>query len=129
MTESLWFRILLVAAAGAAGSLARWGLSHATQTLTGPRWPAGTLLVNLLGCFVFGAVAELLRHRIGHDHLRLLMLTGFCGAFTTFSTFAYDTLRLHTDHGLAWSSVNVLLHLGLGLTALLLGMAVVARAA
>lgn len=129
MTESLWFRLLLVAAAGATGSLARWGLSHATQAITGPRWPYGTLLVNVLGCFVFGVVVEMLRHRIGHDHLRLLFLTGFCGAFTTFSTFAYDTFTLQTDRGLVWAGVNVLLHLGLGIAALLLGMALVARTA
>jgi CrcB protein len=129
MTESLWFRVLLVAGAGAIGSVARWGVSHATQALTGTKYPSGTLVVNVLGCFLFGVVVELLRHRIGDDHLRLLILTGFCGAFTTFSTFAYDTYRLQTDHGLAWSAANVVLHLALGLGGLLLGIAVAARSA
>jgi CrcB protein len=123
MTNALWFRLLCVALAGAAGSLARWGVSHASQSLLGHRWPYGTLAVNLLGCFLFGVVIELSRDRVDEALLRLVLLTGLAGAFTTFSTFAFDTWQLHHDRGLGWAGLNMALHLTLGLASLVLGLA------
>jgi fluoride exporter len=54
---------------------------------------------------------------------RSLWLTGFCGAFTTFSTFAFDVVELHTTRGLTWAALNIALHLGLGIGAVVVGMA------
>ena len=123
MTSALWFRLLCVALAGAVGSLARWGMSHGAQSLLGHRWPWGTLVVNVLGCFLFGLVIEVSRGRVDEAFLRLLLLTGLAGAFTTFSTFAFDTWQLHHDRGLLWAGLNVTLHLAAGLSALVLGLA------
>jgi fluoride exporter len=124
MTTAIWFRILLVAAAGAVGAVARWGTAKAAYAWLGSAWPIGTLLVNVVGCFVFGLAYELMRHAHGPESTwRLVWLTGFCGAYTTFSTFAFDVFELHIERGLIWAAANVGLHLVLGLVALVVGIA------
>ena len=118
-------QVLIVAAAGAVGAVARWGTSVLAQNWLGKSWPVGTLIVNVLGCLIFGLAFELTRH--SHElqpNARLLWLTGFCGAFTTFSTFAFDLYELHTTRGLALAAANAALHLVLGLAAIILGLAV-----
>ena len=83
-----------VAAGGALGSLARFWM---TMALAGPRFPWGTLAINVLGSFVIGAVAGLTLSpaRIGlHPDLRIFLMTGICGGFTTFSAFSLQTLEL-----------------------------------
>lgn len=120
---NVW-HIAIVAAAGAVGAVARWGTSVGAQQVLGRTWPYGTLVVNVVGCFVFGAAFEATRHTAAaHPEARLLWLTGFCGAFTTFSTFAFDSLELHTTHGLAHLALNVALHLLLGAAAIAGGAA------
>lgn len=116
--------IAIVAGAGAVGALARWGTSMLVQSVFGKAWPVGTLVVNVLGCFVFGVAFEMTRHHFPeHPETRLLWLTGFCGAFTTFSTFAFDVLELHTGSGLAQAALAVGLHLTLGIAAIVGGLA------
>ena len=124
MIQSTLSPTLIVAAAGALGAVARWGTSKAAQALLGPKWPVGTLVVNVVGCFVFGLVVALLRHDPRPEsNARLLWLTGFCGAYTTFSTFAFDVIELEATRGLSYAAANVGLHLTLGLGGLLLGLA------
>jgi CrcB protein len=109
--------------AGAAGALARWGLSRFVQRVAGTAWPYGTLAVNVLGCFFFGLVIAAFRDRVPADSpWRLLLLTGFAGAFTTYSTFAFESWELASDRHLLGAAVNVALHLGLGLAAVGLGL-------
>lgn len=127
MTSSLWFRILCVAAAGALGAVCRWGFASAVQSVAGSRWgtgwPWGTLAVNVLGCFLFGLLFAAFESRLPADsYVRLICLTGFLGAFTTYSTFAHDTQQLQQAGGLAWASANIIAHILLGWLALLLGM-------
>jgi CrcB protein len=123
--SSIALRIIVVAVAGAVGALARWGTSKASHALLGSAWPVGTLVVNVVGCFVFGVVVELLRHAPSADDARrLFWLTGFCGAYTTFSTFAFDVIELESSRGLTFAALNVALHLALGLVAVLVGLAV-----
>lgn len=125
MTPTIAVRLLIVAAAGAAGAVARWGTSKGVHALCGDRWPVGTIVVNVVGCFVFGFVATLLRHQpSGESPARLLWLTGFCGAYTTFSTFAFDVVELQATRGMTAAAANVGLHLAIGIGALLLGVAV-----
>ena len=88
---------LAVAAGGALGSLARFWMTGAVTALTGPRYPIGTLLINVLGSFVIGAVAglTLTPARMGmHPDLRVFLMVGVCGGFTTFSAFSLQTLEL-----------------------------------
>ena len=86
-----------VAVGGAMGSVARFWLTSAMTALTGPRFPWGTLLINVLGSFVIGLVAgvTLIPSRVGvHPDIRIFLMTGVCGGFTTFSAFSLQTLEL-----------------------------------
>jgi fluoride exporter len=88
-------RILTVAIGGASGAVCRYLLAGWIQSLTGTLFPLGTLLVNASGCFVFGLVATVLAGPAGlPDVYRLLLLVGFCGGYTTFSSFAWETIAL-----------------------------------
>ena len=78
---------------GIAGTLARFGVGHLLPT-SGASWPTATFLVNIVGAFLLGALLESLT-RMGPDHglrrrVRLLCGTGFCGALTTYSTYAVE---------------------------------------
>jgi fluoride exporter len=108
---------VLIAIGGLVGSLARYWLSGAAQTLTGAGFPSGTLVVNVLGSFVIGLVMALSLDRgVIDDDLRILLTTGFCGGFTTMSTFSYETLALLRDGEqlLALGNVGVTLAACLG---------------
>jgi fluoride exporter len=86
-----------VAIGGALGSVARFWLAGAMTVLTGPRFPWGTLLINVLGSFVIGLVAgiTLTPERVAmHPDIRIFLMTGVCGGFTTFSAFSLQTLEL-----------------------------------
>jgi fluoride exporter len=86
-----------VAVGGALGSVGRFWLASVMTTLTGPRFPWGTLLINVLGSFVIGLVAglTLTPERVGmHPDIRIFLMTGVCGGFTTFSAFSLQTLEL-----------------------------------
>jgi CrcB protein len=88
---------IAVAVGGALGSVARFWLAGAMTALTGPRFPWGTLLINVLGSFVIGLVAgiTLTPARVGmHPDIRIFLMTGVCGGFTTFSAFSLQTLEL-----------------------------------
>ena len=107
---------LLVAGGGAAGSLCRWLLAGATQRLD---FPAGTLLVNVLGSLLVGWLAA----RLGEtwSDARLLLVTGFCGGFTTFSAFTLETLRLAQEGRGGRALANVAASVVLGIAAVATG--------
>jgi CrcB protein len=93
-TATTW---LAVAAGGALGSLARFWLAAAMTALTGPRFPWGTLLINVVGSAIIGLVAAvtLTPARVAmHPDLRVFLMVGICGGFTTFSAFSLQTLEL-----------------------------------
>lgn len=125
--NALWFRVACVALAGALGALARWGTGHVAAAAFGRQWPFGTLVVNVLGCAVFGTVMGYIKpeqaHQPGYEALRLIALTGFCGAYTTYSTFAFDIYELQMTRG-PWAAIaNIAAQLALGLIAIVLGVA------
>ncbi len=91
----MWQRILWLSIAGALGTLARYGLGCFVQRLHESSFPWGTIFVNLLGCFLFGLVFSLAEERfLISGQSRLIILTGFMGAFTTFSTYAFETSQM-----------------------------------
>ena len=90
--------ILVLAVFGALGTLARYGLQGWVQNQTGSFFPAGTLAVNVLGCFLFGGITRLaLQHLWFPPEWRMALTIGFLGAFTTFSTFSWETFRMLED--------------------------------
>jgi CrcB protein len=115
-----------VALGGAVGTLVRYlvGLSISPLQLA---FPLGTLLVNVAGSFVIGAVMFLALERTAMSPvLRATLATGFCGGLTTFSSFALETYRLFETH-LGLALLNLGLQLGLGLAAVRAGAALAAR--
>ncbi len=83
---------------GSAGTLARYAIGGLVQNRAGSSFPAGTLSVNLLGCFLLGAVSEFaLQHMTIPPDWRIGITVGFFGAFTTFSTFSLESARMFED--------------------------------
>ena len=123
-------QIVLLVVFGALGTLARYGVAVATQTWL-PRgaqgFPWATLTVNVIGSFVLGLVVFLaLGGRVSQD-VRLAVGTGFCGAFTTFSTFALETDALLTRGAFLEVTLYVMGNLVLGFAAVVLGKALAAQ--
>lgn len=87
---------LLVALGGAFGSVARWSLSNwATQLAPAAKFPLGIFAVNIVGCFIAGAIAGLVeRHDLFGADARLFLFTGILGGFTTFSAFGLETMQM-----------------------------------
>jgi CrcB protein len=113
--------LLWIALGGAAGTVARYGVSLATERLTAT-WPIGTLVVNVLGSFLLGLFTFLLRTPPFDPALRAALTIGLCGGFTTFSTFSYDAVVV-AEQSLARSLTYVFLSVGLSVFAMIAGIA------
>ncbi len=113
---------LCLAAGSLAGGFARFYLTSGATKAFGGAFPYGTLAVNVLGCLAIGFLSVLPEEKmfLGPQG-RLLLMTGFCGAFTTFSTFMMETGGLISVGGFGRAALNVLLSLTVGYTAYLLG--------
>ncbi len=116
--------VLGVAVFGALGALARYGVSMWALRLWGASFPMGTLIVNVIGCFCLGLLAET---ALGDPGLtartRTILGTGFLGAFTTFSTFGVETLRAIEAGSWGVAAGNVALNVVGGIVAVALGFA------
>jgi fluoride exporter len=117
-------KLLALCIAGALGTLARYGLQGLVQRWTGGSFPWGTLAVNALGCLAFGVVWSVASERqlIG-PQMRTLLLVGFMGAFTTFSSFVFETAQLGRGGQWLLAGANLGLELMLGAVALFAGIA------
>lgn len=111
-------KLLLIAGFGAAGTLARYGVSTLLQKPDGA-FPWGTLAVNAAGCFVMGVIAALAQTAKISNDARTVIAAGFLGALTTWSSFAWESLALAKDGAWGLAALNVIAHVvvGLGLAA------------
>jgi fluoride exporter len=115
-------KILLLAVAGALGAVARYGLAGLVQKLAGPVFPWGTVIVNLLGCLVVGLLWAMFEDKISVSaQTRIIVLVGFMGAFTTFSTFIAETGELLRTAQWAYAAGNIILQNAVGLLAFFAG--------
>lgn len=116
-------RLLLIALGGAVGSILRYLLSGLVQSGAGDTaFPVGTLAVNLLGCLAIGVLTELSESRgVLDPEMRGLLVVGLIGGFTTFSTFANETLSAFRDDAFLIAAGNVLLSVAFGLAAVWVG--------
>lgn len=121
----LFWKCLAIMLAGGLGSLLRYGLTELVEHYAGKAFPYGTMLVNLLGCFVFGIVWALFGKGQLTEDMRLILLVGFLGGFTTFSSFAFHNEQMLTNA--QWGSllVNVLVQNIVGIVAVWLGIKLV----
>jgi len=115
----------VIGAGGLIGALARYGLSGLVHRLMpATTFPYGTLVVNLTGCLLIGLVAGLAEARqVFGSEFRTFALIGVLGAFTTFSTFGYETFAMIRDHQYLPAAVNVGTHVAVGLALVWLGYA------
>ncbi len=115
-------RLLIIGAGGFIGAIARHGLSGLVQHRAGALFPAGTLVVNVVGCALLGALLAYVETRPALDpDSRAFLTVGILGSFTTFSTFGFETLELARLGATRLAVGNVAANVAAGLVALWLG--------
>ena len=116
--------ILTVGVGGFIGAIARFGVCDLIYRYYKGRFPAGTLVVNTLGCFAIGIAIYLLENRpFLNPNVRLFYTIGVLGAFTTFSTFGYETFELIKGASIQLALGNIAVNILLGLVAVVGGRA------
>lgn len=120
----MWKSILLVGIGGGAGSIFRFLVSHFSKKYWNGEFPLGTFLVNISGCFLIGILAGYLlkAHNSGTD-LRMLLVVGFCGGYTTFSAFALENFELIHSGKITITLFYTLASMILGIVFVWLGIA------
>lgn len=116
-----WLTLLGVALGGAVGAVCRYGVAELAKNWFGEGFPVGTLIVNVVGCFLLGLIAGASREALpqfAHPTLAI----GFLGALTTFSTFGVETVRLFETSYWYLGAGNIFLQLGVGLLAAWAGL-------
>lgn len=113
---------LFIAAGGALGSLARYGLSMVIQQASAGTFPRGTLVVNITGSFLIGALMEAFDSVLVPPLWRSFLTIGFLGAYTTFSTYTFETVRMMREGEIGPAALNVVGGNVAGLVAVVLGM-------
>jgi len=112
----------MVLLGGGVGSLMRYAVGTAIMTRMGARFPWGTVFINITGSFLIGFLMTLLTERLSlNPNWRLLLVTGFLGGYTTFSSFEWETLGLVREGGRWLGVLNVVGSVALGYVAVWIG--------
>ena len=116
-------KLFILGIAGAAGTISRYLLGGWTHQLFGAEFPYGTLVVNISGCLAIGFLGTLAEERfLISPQIRTALLIGFLGAFTTFSSFAYETWSMFKDGEMMMAGLNVLASVIICFVGLLIGV-------
>ena len=114
---------IFLLAGGALGTLSRYFLDGAAHKAMGHGFPYGTLAVNVLGCFLLGFFVSVFNAQFALEHhLKFFLVVGFCGAFTTFSTFILQTAELADEKLWMMAVLNVAISIMAGLVFFVLGL-------
>ena len=119
MREMLW-----VGAGGFLGAIARYVVGGWVATRLGTAFPYGTFVINVTGSFVLGVIMGLLEGHVVSPVVRLSTAIGFVGAYTTFSTFTYETIRLVEDGSVLFAAANVTASVLVGIASVVVGLAI-----
>ncbi|MDE5418124.1 fluoride efflux transporter CrcB [Labilibaculum sp. DW002] len=114
--------MLLIGLGGFLGSVSRYLVGQGLHRLFDTIFPIGTMTVNIVGSFIIGVIYSLAeRDNLVSPEMRMFLTVGFCGGFTTFSSFAFDNLNLLKDSGFLYLSIYVGGSVFLGLLAVYFG--------
>ena len=117
--------LLIVGIGSFMGGVMRYAISILMKSFCEQGFPWTTLMVNLLGCFIFGAVVALFgKYNLTNSMWCLMLTTGFCGGFTTFSAFANESLQLLQNGNLCLFIFYLMASIGVGLLFIALGYAI-----
>lgn len=103
------------------GGMARYGISQGLSDLWGRTLPYGTFVVNVTGSFVIGLVMAVLLERVGDPAWRLLLVTGFLGGYTTFSSYSFELVTMLLGGRIGWAAGYLIASNVLGVAGCLLG--------
>ncbi|MBN1975284.1 MAG: fluoride efflux transporter CrcB [Sedimentisphaerales bacterium] len=119
------FKFISLGLAGAAGTIARYLFSGIVQRLVSSDFPLGTAAVNIIGCFLFGLLWASMESRLSiSGQTRAIVFIGFFGAFTTFSSYIFETSKLLDQSQWLLAMGNILLQNIIGLACILAGLAI-----
>lgn len=121
----VWKDILLVGLGGGVGSIARFLCQRSVYSWYPHAFPFGTFIVNIVGCFLIGVIlgfAE--KSNLVKPDLKLLLATGFCGGYTTFSAFAAENMQLLKDGRLLYFFIYIVASVALGIVATFAGISI-----
>lgn len=120
-------KLCLIFIAGGLGSISRYGMGLLAKQLLPAAFPWGTFLVNILGSFLFGVVWSLSENALSAE-IRLILLVGFMGAFTTFSTFIYENHQLWQSGQVLHAILNIVAQVVVGFTVFALAVMLFTKA-
>ena len=121
-------RYLVVLVGGGAGALARYVAASLIMTRFGGKFPLGTLVINVTGSFLIGFLMTIMTERFHLDPIwRLLLVVGFLGGYTTFSSFEWETYTAVREGALWTGMLNVVSSVTLGYVAVWLGVILARR--
>ncbi len=118
--------ILIVGLGGATGSMLRYGIQKILNVQSAAAFPTGTLLVNIAGCLLIGILWSLVSRTLAwNEEMKLLLMTGFCGGFTTFSAFTLEGIGLLKESKTSLFFIYVIASVIGGLLATLIGIRII----
>lgn len=125
-SQDMFKLLLLIGTGGFLGSISRYLLQDMVMKKIPSAFPFGTFLVNVSGCFLIGLIYGLsVKSRIMTEEMRFLLATGFCGGFTTFSTFSYESLALLKEGNYLYCSLYIFLSILTGILATFAGYGII----
>lgn len=118
--------VILVGIGGALGSILRYLLGTTINKLYHGPFPIGTFIVNLIGCLLIGIITALIiKQNIINNDLKMLLIVGFCGGFTTFSSFSHENIQLINSGNFSILTFNIIASVGLGIIGVWAGLNII----